>query len=125
METLPWSLTAFCPPRGKPLMRFQEFGASADLQQISPCCPALSRPGEEWRCSAGHGARFSLACQAEWAVNVLILAHNRDIGRGGIFHANDMVAGVDMKDFAGDAPRHRRKEKGGALADLLDRHRAP
>src|SRR3984893_19427543 len=71
------------------------------------------------RISSGDGGTMA------WAVNVLILAHNRDIRRGGIFHANDMVAGVHMKDFAGDAPCHRRKEKGGALADLLDRYRAP
>src|SRR5580704_15243358 len=100
-------------------MRFQEFEASAYLQQISPCFPTLSRPGEEWRCSAGHGVRFSLACKAEWAVNVLILAHSRDIRRGRIFHADDMLPGIHVKDFAGDAPRHRRKEKSGALADLL------
>jgi hypothetical protein len=32
--------------RGKPLMRFQQFAASAYLQQISLSFATLSRPGE-------------------------------------------------------------------------------
>src|ERR1700678_970598 len=45
------------------------------------------------------------------------------IRRSRIFHADDVVARVDMKNFAGDAARHGRQEEDRALADLLDRHR--
>src|SRR3984957_13747007 len=46
------------------------------------------------------------------------------IRRGRVLHADDMVARVDMENFAGDAARHRRQEINRALADLLDGHRA-
>ena len=39
--------------------------------------------------------------------------------------ADHMITGIDMQDFAGDAPRHGRKQKGGTFANLFNRYRAP
>jgi len=53
----------------------------------------------------------------------LILRHAH-VGRVGVLHADDMIAGVDMEDLARHAARHRRQQIDGAFADFLDRHRA-
>ncbi len=55
----------------------------------------------------------------------LILLGDGNVGRGRIFHADDMVAGVDMEDFAGHAARHGRQQIDRAFSNLFDRDRAP
>ena len=47
------------------------------------------------------------------------LAH-RDVRRVGVLHADDMIAGVDVMYFAGDAARHVGEQIRGRLADILD-----
>src|ERR1700684_2664418 len=67
------------------------------------------------------------ASQADWVLTYRqrpsVLDHTY-VGGGRILHADDVVTGVDMENFAGDAARHGRQEVDGALADLLDGHRA-
>src|SRR5271154_3329719 len=59
-----------------------------------------------------------------WRESVaLLLNQGGHIRRGRIFHADDMIASIDMHDLAGDTARQRREQEGGALADFVDRHR--
>ena len=51
-----------------------------------------------------------------------LLLDDRDVRRGGVLHADDVIAGVDMQDLAGDAARHRRQQIDRRFADFLDRH---
>ena len=37
-----------------------------------------------------------------------------------MLHADDVIAGVDMVDFTGDAARHVGEKIGAGLADFLD-----
>src|SRR6185437_5889955 len=52
-----------------------------------------------------------------------VLDHRQVPGRR-VLHADDVVAGVDVHDLAGDAAGHRGEEVDRAVADLLDRDRA-
>src|SRR6516225_9831776 len=52
------------------------------------------------------------------------LIANDDIGRGGMLHSDDVVAGIDMVNLARDAAREITEEIHRGIADFLDRHAA-
>src|SRR5262245_33760214 len=54
-----------------------------------------------------------------------LLLHHGDVGGVFVLHADNVVAGVDMQDLAGDAAPEIGQEIERARADILDRHRAP
>ncbi len=54
-----------------------------------------------------------------------MFAVRRDVGRVGMLHADDVVAGIDMMHFAGDAARQVGEQIHRRVAHLLDRHGAP
>ena len=45
---------------------------------------------------------------------------DRDVGRGGVLHADDMVAAIDMVHLAGDAGGEVGQQVDAGAADLLD-----
>ena len=117
-----------CPPAlGRPTL-FRHFRyASASLLKEPPldrnrpkiqgkdgCAPAVFSPTD------AHKRRV---CGEIRSRPGLVLADG-DIRRRGVLHAHDMVARIDMQDFAGHATRHRRQEVDGALADFLGGHGA-
>src|SRR5262249_12177465 len=52
---------------------------------------------------------------------VLILG-NTHVGRLGMLHPDDVIAGIDVMDLAGHAARHVGEQIDRGGADLLDRH---
>ena len=50
---------------------------------------------------------------------MLFLA-DRDVRRVRMLHADDVIAGVDVMHFAGNAARHVGQQISAGLADLLD-----
>ncbi len=52
------------------------------------------------------------------------LAPTVDVRRVGMLHADDVVAGIDVMDLAGDAARQVGEEIHRRVADLVDRHGA-
>src|SRR5205807_7519614 len=47
-----------------------------------------------------------------------------DVGRVGMFHSDNVVAGIDVLNLAGHATREIAEEIDGCIADLLDRNAA-
>ncbi len=58
-------------------------------------------------------------------VSSLAVRHDAYIRRIGVLHADDMVTGVDVLDFAGDAARKIGQEIERAIAHFVDRDGAP
>src|SRR5947209_19285433 len=74
---------------------------------------ALERCGRKECCGvswsgAGQGARARLILQ------------RADVRRGWIFHADDVVAGVDMVHFNGHAAQHTGKKKELSVASRIE-----
>src|SRR6266581_7460619 len=53
-----------------------------------------------------------------------LLADN-DVGRLGVFHSDDVIAGIDVMNLARDGAREIAEEIHRSVADFLDRHAAP
>src|SRR5262245_62701465 len=53
-----------------------------------------------------------------------LLADN-DVGRVGMLHPDDVIAGIDVMNLARDAAREIAEEIHRGVADFLDRHAAP
>src|SRR5262249_14500623 len=63
--------------------------------------------------------------KAAVAIDLASVAAARDVGRVGMLHPDDMIAAVDVMNFAGHAAREIREEIYRGIADLLDRDGAP
>src|SRR5262249_17749084 len=48
-----------------------------------------------------------------------------DVGRLGVFHSDDVIAGIDVMNLASDAAREIGEKIHRGVADFLDRHAAP
>src|SRR5215207_10255237 len=62
--------------------------------------------------------------QAQPRRSLRSILHRSNIRRVYRLHAYDVVSGVDMVHFAGDATSHIGEKVEGGLADILDRDRA-
>src|SRR5260221_13035868 len=55
----------------------------------------------------------------------ITVLHNRNVGRFGILHADDVIARIDMHDLTGDAATQFRQKIDTRIADLVDGDGAP
>src|SRR6266446_8884861 len=81
----------------------------------APRCDARSR-----HCAAR--SRPDRGC-APAATNSLFA--DNDVGRVGMLHSDDMIAGIDMMNLTRDAAREIAEEIHRGVADFLDRHAPP
>src|SRR5260370_41698455 len=52
---------------------------------------------------------------------MMLPSHDRDVGRVGALHADDVIAAIDMVDLAGDPGRQIAQQIDPGAADILDR----
>src|SRR3984957_18060775 len=75
-----------------------------------------NRTTKDGRQRAEIYSRLSVLCR----LSSVLRWPDVDIRRVGMLHADDVIAGVDMVDFAGDAARHVGERIGAGLPDFLD-----
>ena len=74
--------------------------------------------------SRPHCAAAKAASGAPLPSSTSLFADN-DVGRAGMFHADDVIAGIDVMNLTRDAAREIAEEIHRGVADFLDRHAAP
>src|SRR6516162_10140567 len=74
--------------------------------------------------SRPHCAAAKAASGAPLPSSTSLFADN-DVGRVGMFHADDVIAGIDVMNLTRDAAREIAEEIHRGVADFLDRHAAP